>query len=181
MSDFSSLAVALPQANRHGESESIPLDLAATYSFMFVRRRWLAGGGKVFQAGLMLGTGVFLLSQASSTPNLVLQIAIVGTLLAIGGIAILAYAVSDFLGGLRVDPHGIRVRLGWSGFSITWPEVARWRINDEAAKIPDLYSVEIVTPESRLPLTVPGGRLSAADHHVLRRLFHSFAENRELD
>jgi len=181
MSDVSSLAVALPQSNRLRESESIPLDLAATHSFLFVRRRWLAGGSKVFQAALMLGTGAFLLSQASSTPNLVLQIAVVGTLLAIGGIAILAYAVSDFLGGLRVDPHGIRVRLGWSGYSITWPEVARWRINDVAAKIPDLYSVEICTAESSLPLTVPGGCLSAADHHLLRRLFHSFAENKEID
>lgn len=179
MSDVSSLSVALPRSTRHREFDAAPLDLAATHRFFFVRRRWLTGAGKLVHASLMLATGIFLMSQASSTPNLVLQIAIVGTLLTIGGVIVLAYAWSDFVGRLTVDQRGIRATLGWSGFTVDWPNVASWKINDEAAKIPDLYSVEIWTAESRFPLTVDGGRLSAADHHRLRLLFLSFAERKE--
>src|SRR5262245_43950676 len=164
MSDVSSFAVALPGA-RQKQIDELPLDLSTTHRFLFIKQRWLTGAGKLVQASLMLTTGIFLLSQAPSTPNLVLQIAIVGTLLSLGGVAILALAWSDFVGGLAVDQRGIRARLGWAGFSVDWPAVASWRINDSAAESADLYSVEICTGESRLPLTVPGCRLSAHDLH----------------
>ena len=178
MSDVSSFAVTLPSAARQAAPEA-PLDLSVPHRFLFLKQRWLTGAGKLAQAGLMLTTGVFLMSQASSTPGLVLQIAIVGTLLAIAGVAILAHAWSDFVGALTIDQHELRARLGWSKFAVQWPAVTSWQINDDSANLADLTSVEICTVGSRLPLTLPGGRFNVQDLHRMRRLFLAFAENAE--
>jgi hypothetical protein len=184
MSDAASLAVSLSRSRRLAGAGTIsekvePIDTTATYRFPFARQRWLVGVGVVVQGTLMMITGGFLLTQVSSTPNLAIQIAIVGTLLAGGGLAILTRAWSDFLGGLTIDRDGLRASLGWSSFTMPWADVARWRVSETAANIVDLSSIEIWTAKSKFPRVVPGGRLSVTDHHRLRQLFYAFAEGKE--
>ena len=178
MSNDNSLALNLPQRLR-GEARSQPIDLSATYRFPFVRQRWLAGCSILFQGSMMMAVGAFLLSQIPSTPNLVVQMAIIGTLLAGGGLYVLSYAWSDFLGGLTIDQTGVQVSNGWSGFYLPWADVARWRVNDHAAEITDLTSVDIWSDDRELPYQVPGGRLSENDHHRVRQLLSALAEGRE--
>ena len=184
MSDAASLTVSLPRARQFSGDNAAsahvaPIDVTATYRFPFARQRWLVGVGVVVQATLMMIAGGFLLTQVSSTPNLAIQIAIVGTLLAAGGLAILTRAWSDFLGGLTIDRDGLRASLGWSSFKIFWSDVARWRVSETAAKIVDLSSIEIWSATSQFPRVVPGGRLSVKDHHRIRQLLYAFAEGKE--
>jgi hypothetical protein len=184
MSDAAGLAVSFPRNSRApgatAHAAPLTIDAAATYRFPFVRQRWLTGAGTLVQAALMLTTGIFLLTQISSTPNLALQISIVGLLLSAGGCLLLWLSWSDFFGGLRIDADTMRARLTWKSFRITWPEISGWRVNEAAAKLPDLASVEIWLQDGGYPLIVPGGRLSVADHHALRQLLHYFAEGREV-
>jgi hypothetical protein len=183
MSDATGFAVSLPRNARLQEGDAAraePIDLNATYRFSFVRQRWLTGIGVIVQGTLMGATGVFLLTQIPSTPSLVIQMAIVGTLLAVGGLFVLAKSWSDFFGGVTIDSQGFRASLGLSSFKVQWPAIARWRVNEIAAKMPELSSVEIWTGESdKFPRAVPGGRLNVHEHHRIRQLLHTFAEGRE--
>lgn len=179
MSNANSLALNLPRRLRGAEPHAEPIDLTATYRFPFVKQRWFTGCSTIFQGGLMIAVGGFLLSQIPATPNLVVQMAIVGSLLAGGGLYVLSYAWNDFFGGLTIDQSGVQATNGWSSFYLPWADVARWRVNDHAADVADLTSLEVWTDDVELPHQVPGGRLSEKDHHRVRQLFSALAEGRE--
>src|SRR5262245_34732939 len=71
------------------EAPSAEIDITAVHSFPFAPERWLSGAGRCIQGSLMIGVGGFLLTQVGSTPNLVVQIAIIGSLLIAGGLALI--------------------------------------------------------------------------------------------
>ncbi len=78
---------ALPMPDRFAEVPARAIDTSVVHTYWFGRRLWLNGMGRCVQALLLLAAGVFLLTQITSTPNLVVQIAITGSLMALGGLA----------------------------------------------------------------------------------------------
>lgn len=182
MSDATSFAVPLPFDSRlAGTAEALPVevDLNATYRYLFAPQRWLVGLGTCVKGGLLLVAGVFLLFQVSSTQNLKVQLVITGTLLTVGGLALLTTSLSDFFGGLQIDRSGIRARLGLTTFSAPWSEVEQWRVTENAAKIAEFPSVQVWLSGTSHPRTIPGGRLSRTDHACIQQLFQTFAPGKE--
>src|SRR5690349_21032478 len=119
MSRSEELALDLPRGIKQAASGAV-VDTAATHCFRFVSERWLSGAGSATKGTLMIVAGGFLLSQIPHTPNLVVQMAILGGLLIAGGLAFALYSLGDLFGSLTLDPKGYRVRLGLTGFSGNW-------------------------------------------------------------
>jgi len=178
MSDSATLSLTLPR-NRQLAVHAPSIDLEATYCFSFVRERWLPGAGKFVQSILMMGTGGFLFTQISSTPNLRVQMAIIASLLCFGGLFLISRVWSDFLGKLTLDKNGVSASYVWSKWSLNWSEIKRWRINETAANIAELACVEVWAADSELPKSVPGGHLREKDLHLVRHLFYAFAKEQE--
>ena len=184
MSDAAGYAVSLPSSeltrNRLAmtDAPAAEVDITAVHSFSFAPERWLTGVGTWVQAGLMIGVGIFLLTQVSSTPNLVVQIAIVGTLLTIGGLALIVRTFGDFFGGLKIDRQGVRGRLGLKSFEIEWADLKEWRV-DETSRMPELSSIELWTSGAEFPSGVPGGSLSHKDLRRARHVLEAFAPEKE--
>ena len=184
MSDAAGYAVSLPSSELARkrlavtDAPSAEVDMTAVHRFSFAPERWLAGAGAWIQAGLMIGVGIFLLTQVSSTPNLVVQISIVGTLLILGGLVIITRSFGDFIGELTIDRQGVRVRLGVTGFEIAWADLKQWRV-DETSRMPELSSVELWTTGSERPQGVPGGSLGYKDLRRARHVLEAFAPEKE--
>jgi len=174
MSNAAGYAVTLPSSQlAHArlavtEAPSVEVDITAAHSFPFAPERWLTGAGSCIQGSLMIGVGGFLLTQVSSTPNLVIQIAIVGALLIAGGLAFVVRSYGDFFGGLTIERHGIRGRVGFKSFELHWSSVKQWRV-DDACRMPELSCIELWTTSGEFSHGIPGGSLS---HKDLRRAQH---------
>lgn len=180
MSQSASLALTLPNSTHAGtHSHSEPIDLNATYRFAFARQRWFSGLTALAQGGLMAGVGIFLLTQIPATPNLTIQMAILGTLLSLGGALVAARTWSDFFGSITVNADGLRMSHGLASFQLEWPNVTRWRITESAAKTSDLAAADVWTITSEFPHRIPGARLDLHDLRKLRHLLHAFAPGHE--
>jgi hypothetical protein len=175
MSDTTSLSLNLPGAiELAGSSETEALDLTATHSFTFARQRWFAGASNVVRGVLLGTTGIFLLSQMGNTRNLVVQIAILGTLLTIGGAAFLVRSLSDFFGGVHLNAKAIRVRYGLFGYTVPWSQITTYCVNEAAIKSPALPSVVLELNSPARQRLIPGGHLSNEAHLRIRRLLQHF-------
>src|SRR5262249_43544904 len=106
------------------------IDITVPHSYWLGKSQWLAGVSKSRQAGLLLAAGIFLLTQISETPNLSVQVGIVGTVLTLGGVALLVYAAGLLRAALTIDTTGVRARVGWTGFDVAWLSIERWAISD---------------------------------------------------
>lgn len=154
------------------DARAAEIDTNATHSFHFASERWLTGIGNLIQGGLMMATGIFLISQMSSTPKLSVQLGIVGALLAIAGLGFASKSIGDLFGNLSIGKQGISGRVGFSRFSIPLGEVSRWAVNEESIKIPELPCLQIWTASSKSPFEIPGGTLSKKDHYKVRHLLY---------
>jgi hypothetical protein len=160
-------------------AETVEVDVNAVHSFWFGRGRWLAGISMCVQGSVLLGAGVFLLTQISSTPNLVVQVALVGGLLTIGGIALLFRSLGDFRVGLKVDSTGLRARLGWSGFTVPWSRVERWSVSDRKRRLSELPGITIWGAGSQRLFTIPDGYLDDKNRREIRHVFRALAYEKE--
>lgn len=176
MSEASTLALPMPASVR---ADDLALDPSLPHRFAFAPQRWTVGLGRCIQAALMLGAGGFLLSQAPSTPKLTSQIAIVGSLLGAGGLALLIYALSDFTGSFNIDPQGLRGRFGLWGFGLSWNDLEKWQIHANAANTAELPSVSLWTAHRNVPYTIPGGHLREADHARIEQLLQKLAPEKQ--
>ncbi len=160
--------------------QTVEIDVNAVHSFWFGGRRLLAGIGTCVQASLLLVAGVFLLTQVSSTPNLAVQIAIVGGLLTIGGIALLFRSLGDFRAGLKVDATGLRARLGWSGFTVPWSRVERWSVGDHKRALGELPGITVWAAGMQRPFSIPDSHLDDKNRREIHHLFRVLACGKEV-
>jgi hypothetical protein len=114
---------------------------AAPLVFSFAPQRQKAGIVQgVIGVSLAL-LGAFLISQISTTPALVAQLAILGAVGVIGGLALMTRAVSDLAGRLVIDDTGISIRPAMTGYAISWNELSRWDVKLETEKYPEANGV----------------------------------------
>lgn len=166
--------LALPVANelavpQQTHTQAHSHETAATpQSFAFTSQRWKSGLQQGISGTGLLVMGVFLLSQISSTPALVAQLAILGSVCSVGGLALLMKAVGGMFGRLVIDESGIAIRPGFTGFSITWNELARWDVNLDA-EYPEAHCVRFWTPDSPCALFIPNNWLTDHSRAQIRR------------
>jgi hypothetical protein len=180
MSETTGYAVPLAGSVR-GELHTIrptEVDVNATYAFSFLRRRWFGAAGQVLQGTLVASAGYFLLTQIDDTPKLAVQIAIVGGLLALGGLAFIARAVADLTSRLTINRAGIRGRFGLVGLRLSWPEVEKWRVHDHGS-LAEHFGVEIWTPGAAASQKIPSGYFDRHELQQMRRLLAAFALGHE--
>lgn len=166
-----------PAKSKAGLSREI--DVTAEHCFSFARRRWAIGAGKIIQSGLMIASGVFLLTQIRSTPNLAIQIAIVGGLIAIGGAAIAVRSLRDFFGGVSISPAGVNVRFAIERYSLPWDQVEKWQVNELAADVAEMPAISFWTKRDVVRKTVPGCHLTVEDYRHVRQVLAAMAPERE--
>lgn len=155
------------------------IDAAATHQFPFSRRRWAMGAGKIIQALLMLASGVFLLTQIRATPNLSVQIAIVGGLIAVGGAALAVRSLRDLFGGLTISPDGVQVRFALERYSLSWDQIEKWQVNELAADVAEMPVVSFWTQTDVVRKTIPGCHLTIEDYRHVRQVLAAIAPDRE--
>lgn len=123
--------------------------------FFFISRKWQSGLLRIVQGAFLLVAGVFLLTQVISTPNLMVQMVILGCVLSIGGCYFLWSSLSDLLGFFRVDRQGIHLRDSWSIRSIPWSHIVAWQVNSGSPR--DLQrAVRILLPDPHHPVVIDG-------------------------
>ena len=176
MSDAATIALPVAQENalqadvhaHHHESAATP------QSFAFVSQRWKSGLTQGASGTGLFAMGAFLLSQISSTPALVSQLAILGAACSIGGPALLTKAVGDLFGKLVIDESGIAIHPAFTGYSIAWSELSQWDVNLDA-DFPEAHSVRFWTPSSPCALSIPNSWLNHHDRTQIRRCLLSHA------
>lgn len=179
MYDSSDLALPTSERARVTDRPAKVVDVSAVHYFWFGRRLWLAGLGLCLQAALLIVAGVFLLTQMSATPNLVVQIAITGGLLTLGGVAVLWRALGDFMAGLKIDRKGVRVQLGWSRLFVPWSNIERWSVNEP--RLAQLPAITLWLARRKQPVVVTGAQADAAARHEIHEVLRAFAYGKEVD
>lgn len=176
MSDFSSDAPSLSPSMTGPLQDSLvePQEKLreGPLSFSFARQRWQNGILLALQAAAMLAVGGFLLSQMSVTPKLQVQMAILGGLLTIGGLAMLPRIFVDFFGSITVDHHGIHMTPTIVGFSAPWSMIEKWEIK-ECNGTTAAHCIRVWANGSKDSHMVPAGFLNLQDLHRLRKVMVS--------
>lgn len=171
--------LALPFGNRR--QLTLPsakyVDITVAHPFWFGRRLWMAGVGFILQGAALIAAGVFLLTQISATPNLVVQIALTGGLLTLGGIVILYRASGDFLAAMRIDRQGIRVHLGWRRMFIPWACVEAWSVQDPMLE--DLPAITIRVHKKSEPVVVTAAQADPVTRQDIQTVLRAFAFGKE--
>jgi hypothetical protein len=170
---------ALPMPERFAEIPARAVDSNAVHYYWFGRRLWLTGLGRCVQALLLLVAGIFLLTQITSTPNLVVQIALTGGLMTLGGIALLYRALGDFFGGLKVDFKNVRVRTGWKSCSFPWSRVDRWSVIDHKPRLAMMPGIAFWLTDRKEPITIAAGDLDEQSRRDIHELFRTIAYGKE--
>ncbi len=171
--------LALPFGNRG--QEMLPaakyVDITVAHPFWFGRKLWTAGLGLVLQGAALIAAGVFLLTQMSSTPNLVVQIALTGSLLTLGGVAMLYRALGDFMAAMRIDRHGIRVHLGWQRMFIPWSCVEAWSVQEP--QLEDLPAVTIKVQKKSQPVVITAAQADRVTRQDIQAVLRAFAVSKQ--
>lgn len=173
MSDFNNNTASLSSSisSLAGDSlvEPQEAERETDLCFGFARQRWQNGILLTLQAAAMFGAGAFLISEIPATPNLKVQMAILGGLLIVGGLAMLPIIVVDFFGAVRVDQTGIHMVPSVVGFSAPWSIVEKWEVRD-CNGVTASHSIRVWESDTNRSHTVPAGFLSHHDLHRLRRV-----------
>ena len=171
--------LALPVAHEFTHPASARSHAApTTQTFAFATQRWQNGLALGAGGMALLSVGLFLLSQISTTPALVTQLAILGAVGCISGLALLMKSIRDLLGRLIIDETGIAIRPGFAGFAITWNELQRWEVRAEGDRHPEIPSVRFWIQGEPCALFIPNGWLTDANRDQIRHLLHTHAADR---
>lgn len=149
--------------------EPHPAQQPTRLSFGFARQRWQSGLFLSLQAAVLIGVGVFLLSEIPATPGLKVQMVILSVILITGGLWMVPKIVVNFFGSIRVDQTGIHMEPTLVGFSTPWDQIERWEVRDCHGAIVT-HSVRVWTKSSHHSHTIPAGYLCHRDLHLLRRV-----------
>ena len=174
MADFSNNTASCPPPFRHlsvirWSNPKRPSQMTQL-SFGFARQRW--------QNGILLslcrlapcsGLVHSCFSEIPATPNLKVQMAILGVILIVGGLSMLPKIVVDFFGAVRVDQTGIHMVPSVVGFSAPWSIVEKWEVRD-CNGVTASHSIRVWESDTNRSHTVPAGFLSHHDLHRLRRV-----------
>lgn len=180
MSEAATLALPVAQEIAAHAAPHSHAETPIARSFAFATQRWKSGLVQGVGGMGLLGMGVFLLSQIGSTPALVVQLAILGSVCSVGGLALLAKAVSGLFGRLVIDDTGIAVRPGFTGYSIAWSELDRWEVQLDSERHPEAHSIRFWTAGSPCALFIPNSWLSNQDRAHVRRSLMSYAAGKAL-
>ena len=182
MSEVTTLALPVPNnaafdgnARSHARSHA---PTAAVQSFAFATQRWQYGLTQAVGGTSLAVMGAFLLTQIGSTPGLTTQLAILGSICAVGGVALLTKAARDLFGRLVIDQNGITLRPGFAGFTISWNELKRWQVQLEGNSHPSSPSIRLWTQVESCPLFIPNSWLSDHDRDQIRHAMYSHAADK---
>jgi hypothetical protein len=178
MSEAASLAMPVAhEVTNHADSHSHATETPIAQSFAFSTQRWKRGITHATSGTGVLVMGVFLLTQISSTPGLAVQLAILGAVCSVGGLALLTKAVGDLFGRLVIDETGIAVRPSITGYSIAWNELSRWDV-DLDAEFSEAHSVRFWTPDSPCAMFLSNSSLTHHDRTQIRRALLAHAADK---
>ena len=155
------------------DESGLPVRLSYT-----TRRRTKGLALAVAAAGLLL-TGLFMLSQITSTPAVAVQLCAVGLLLTGGGLAVLHSAARQSLGALTIDDQGISQSPSFAGFSIPWQALSRWVVRDQPFPGAGLPVVRFWSQGDSMEFTIPADSLGENDLRALRRILRRYAPGQE--
>ena len=181
MSEATTLALPVAHEIAHHARHHAHATLPAELSIAFRSARWRVGLG--FGAGgtVMLAVGAFLLSQIAATPALTAQLAILGSLGIVGGLALLTKSVRDLFGRLVINDDGIAVRPVFAGFSISWNELTNWEVKVDRNQHPDVPAIRFWTQGTLCPLFVSNGWLNDEARDHIRHALWTRASNKNSD
>lgn len=178
MSEAATLALPVAHdATLHAGSHSHATDTRVAQSFAFAAQRRKSGLMHAASGTGLLAMGVFLLTQIGSTPGLVVQLAILGAVCSVGGLALLTKSISDLFGRLVIDETGISVRPSLTGYSIAWNELSRWDVNLDAES-PEAQCVRFWTADSPCAMFLSNSSLSYHDRTEIRRALLAHASDK---
>lgn len=187
MSDAAEFALPLsasnPQYSAHAqpfEAEYPTQSINDAHAFPYSTRRWLSGARRASLSLVSLSVGAALLLQITRTPALAVQVAMLGTLLTLGGLVWGVQSIQDFLGQLVIDGRGIHQLPAFVGFSIPWEDLQRWEVRDDVPDSLAIPSIRFWCPQQPTSLSVANSRLSEEDRQAIRRLLQLRAPHREL-
>jgi hypothetical protein len=150
-------------------------------SFGFGRQCGKSGRTCAVGGAVLLGTGLFLISQIGSTPGLVLQLAILGAGCTVGGLGLIMRSIRDLFGRLVIDEAGIAVRPAIMGYSISWNELSHWEVRTGMDRYPEANSILLWTGDTPCAMFVPNNWLSDQDRTQVARCLRYFAADKEVD
>ena len=130
-------------------------------------------------AGLLV-TGLFLLSQISTTPAVAVQLCAVGLMLTAGGAVAMHQSAQRLLGALAINDFGIHQSPGIAGFSIPWNRLSRWEVREHAVPSLGLPVVRFWAQGDPTGFTIPADSLTHGELRTLRRILRHYAPEREL-
>lgn len=113
----------------------------------------------------------------SSPPGLAVQLAILGAVCSVGGLALLTKSLGDLFGRLVIDETGISVRPIFIGYSIAWNELSRWDVNLDA-EFPEAQCVRFWTPGSPCAMFLSNSSLTHHDRTPIRRALFAHASDK---
>ena len=177
MSDAATMTLPVSHELPHPAHATLPAELSIPIRAARLKNglAFAAGGASI------IGVGGFLLSQISSTPALASQIAILGSVGIVGGLAMLTRSVRDLLGRFVIDDNGIKVSPLFAGFSISWSELTRWEVTEEFGQHPEAPGVLFWTEGSPCPQYIPNNWLSSAAREEIRTALWSRASGKKAD
>lgn len=178
MSETATLALPVAheianQIHSHSHAET-----TGVQSFAFARQCWRSGLSQGASGTGLLVMGVFLLSQIGLTPALVTQLAILGSVCSVGGLALLTRSIGNLFGRMVIDEAGIAVRPGITGFSITCSELVCWDVNLNSEVHPEAHSIRFWTAGSPCALFMPNSWLPHQDHVQIHRTLLAHAADK---
>ena len=179
MSEATTLALPVThEIALHPHAHSHETTSTAAQSFAFAGQRWQSGLAQGASGTGLLGMGLFLLSQIGSTPALVTQLAILGAVCSVGGLALLTKSIGDLFGRLDIDETGIAVRPGLTGYAIAWSELDRWEVKLDSELHSEAHSIRFWTSGSPCALFIPNNWLTHQDRAEIRRTLLGYAADK---
>ena len=176
MSEASSPALSMTHETA-GQVGYAEMPLAQTFAFSAQRRK--TGLAQGLGGAALLAVGAFLLTQITATPGLAVQLAILGSVCAVGGLGFLVRSMGDLYGRLVIDESGIAIRPSITGYSIRWNELDRWEVKFDSAQYPEANSVLFWTPDAPCALFIPNSSLTHQNRVDLRQILQTYAADKE--
>jgi hypothetical protein len=137
--------------------------------YFFAPKRWRVGIVHAIEALFLIIAGAFLFYESPTTPNLRVQMVLIGAALFVAGVFLARSAMVDFLGFLRVDEHGIHMRLRPERESFTWDDITAWTVGKSDSPYDIIKYFEFHTHDnSKTPRTIDGRYLSTEAFDELR-------------